>query len=259
MAKNEAEFLFDFKFGDIVAKLHLGAQMAVKGKLTTDDKLFNTGILNNDINAKPENKGNVEFNVENKDGVYEIGIVRAISYKPIIYEKSDKKLQDLMKKQKQSKITDKPNDAIQKRKDEIVKENKKREENLKKEVTTHKNNSFQVIKQYMTIFAGKEVSSAITESSLVQHLVDDKIGSSDNPKFDDFRIPPQYLTMLQKIKSDLMDNNNEYLSKISGGGSTLTTPDILFKAPYKDPEQTRTMYVAIKVAYSIDYRGVKEA
>lgn len=254
MAKNDAEFLFEYKLSDVIAKLHLGAQMAIKGKITNDDKLFNTGILNNNIGAKPENKGNVEFDIENKDGVYELGIVRAIYYKPFIYEKTDKKLQDLMKKQKKSGITDKPNDAVNKRKEEIEKENKKREESLKKEVTTHRNNAFQVIKQYMTIFSGKEVASAITDASLTQHLVDEKVGNSDNPKFDNFRIPPQYLKEIQGEVSD-----PTYISKVSSQGAILTTPDIVFKAPYKDSEKERTMYVAIKVAFSIDYRGVKEA
>lgn len=127
--------LFILSASKLIAKLHLAGMQTVKTK-----NLINTGIIDYDEGAKPENPGKVDFNLENKEGVYEVGIWKLISYEldPMTKEANDSELKKLMDeknklieklKKKDPKITDetiskdqeisKKDEEIQKRKEKL--------------------------------------------------------------------------------------------------------------------------------------------
>ena len=73
----EPEILFEVDASKILAKLHLGALEAVKQWLS-EGFFVNTGIKNDNPSAKPDNPGNVEFDLTN--GTYEVGYVTSIDF-----------------------------------------------------------------------------------------------------------------------------------------------------------------------------------
>lgn len=75
----EPEILFEVNASQILAKLHLaGLQPCTYDR--NKEFIINTGIKNDNPNAKPENPGNVEFDLGNAQGEYEIGFVTEAKY-----------------------------------------------------------------------------------------------------------------------------------------------------------------------------------
>lgn len=74
---SEPEILFEVNASQILAKMHLaGLQPCSYDK--NKEFIVNTGIKNDDPNAKPDNPGKVEFDLGNSQGEYEIGYVTEI-------------------------------------------------------------------------------------------------------------------------------------------------------------------------------------
>ena len=69
--------LFDVNAQQIIAKLHLAAKE--QANVGANTIIVNTGIVN-DKNAKPENPGDVSFDLKNSSHTYQVGIIQQIQY-----------------------------------------------------------------------------------------------------------------------------------------------------------------------------------
>ena len=110
--------LFEVDASQIIAKLHLAGVQAVS--LEKDEFIVNTGILNDDANAKPDKPGKVMFDLKNSSGEYQAGFATWLEYHKtyelenlmndlsqllakVVGDKS--KLQDKDKKEQQKQIS----------------------------------------------------------------------------------------------------------------------------------------------------------
>lgn len=71
--------LFEVDASQILAKLHLAGLNSIKKK--NDEFIVNTGILNDNQKASPENPGKVSFDLTNQSSEYEVGYVMQIEYR----------------------------------------------------------------------------------------------------------------------------------------------------------------------------------
>lgn len=99
---NPNDAIFEIDAGKILAKLHLAGQQAIPNAIP-----INTGIVNPVAKADPSKPGNVEFNLDNKNGQYEFGVLKLLSYQVPIDVSKNKKLADLYKKLEKAKEKDK--------------------------------------------------------------------------------------------------------------------------------------------------------
>lgn len=99
---NPNDAIFEIDAGKILAKLHLAGQQAIPNAIP-----INTGIVNPVAKADPSKPGNVEFNLDNKSGQYEFGVLKLLSYQVPIDVSKNKKLADLYKKLEKAKEKDK--------------------------------------------------------------------------------------------------------------------------------------------------------
>lgn len=67
--------IFEVNAGAILTKLHLAGQSQVP-----NGTVINTAIKNPDKKATPDKPGNVEFDLENKSGEYQLAIIRPLEY-----------------------------------------------------------------------------------------------------------------------------------------------------------------------------------
>lgn len=88
--------LFDVDASQILAKLHLAGRQPLT--MSENQFIVNTGIVNDDLKAKPDKVGNVKFDLKNSRGVYEVGYVTVLSYRKNINAKNDKHAFDEYKK-----------------------------------------------------------------------------------------------------------------------------------------------------------------
>lgn len=68
------DIVFEINAEDVIAKLHLAGVMACKYDKNTSF-IVNSGIKDDDPNAKPESPGKVKFMLDNSQGTYELGFV----------------------------------------------------------------------------------------------------------------------------------------------------------------------------------------
>lgn len=59
------EIVFEINAADMIAKLHLGGVMACDRYDKNTSFIVNTGIIDDDPNAKPDSPGKVKFNLDN--------------------------------------------------------------------------------------------------------------------------------------------------------------------------------------------------
>lgn len=71
--------LFEVDASEILAKLHLAGLQAIT--IPSGSFIVNTGIIKDNPSAKPDNPGDVRFNLANKLGEYQVGYVTDIVYK----------------------------------------------------------------------------------------------------------------------------------------------------------------------------------
>ena len=116
---DEPKALFEVDASKILAKLHLAGVQSIK--LDAGEFFVNSGIKNDDPNAKPDNPGKVEFDLTNAKGEYEVGYVGSIKY-----ERSfdvQKKLDELAKefsKEAGKEFLAKTKDADDKHKKDLI-------------------------------------------------------------------------------------------------------------------------------------------
>ena len=71
--------LFEVDASQILAKLHLAGIQSIK--IENGEFLVNTGILNDNANAKPDSPGDIKFDLTNKTGEYQVGYATQIEYR----------------------------------------------------------------------------------------------------------------------------------------------------------------------------------
>lgn len=71
--------LFEVDASEIIAKLHLAGLQSIK--IESGEFLVNTGIINDNPKAKPDDPGDVKFDLKNTSKEYEVGYAMTISYK----------------------------------------------------------------------------------------------------------------------------------------------------------------------------------
>lgn len=72
------QMLFEVDASQIIAKLHLAGLQGIK--IPPNEFLINTGIVDDDPNAKPDNPGKVTFDLKNSSYEYEVGYVTDLVY-----------------------------------------------------------------------------------------------------------------------------------------------------------------------------------
>lgn len=116
--------LFDVDAAQILAKLHLAGIQSIS--IPNDEFIINTGIKNDNPNAKPDNPGKVTFDLKNSTNEYQVGYTMFIEYKKS-YGLDDQinKLEQLMANLTDGKIDQKSTDPKVKKKIEEIEEKKK--------------------------------------------------------------------------------------------------------------------------------------
>lgn len=211
-------FLFEVDASKIIAKLHLAGRQPLKIDTGVGEMLANTGIKDDDMNAKPDNPGKVTFDLTNNSKEYQVGYVVPIMYhKNYGIDEALKKVKDAYQKAigKDSRIDStidskeqkefstaidtllamlnkddqpKKSDLVSEEKinelDAIVQEQQKvDEDNYKKEVATAKNKALKQIVEYMNVFAGKDNVGTINEESFGQVFVADTVKDPNDKNF----------------------------------------------------------------------------
>lgn len=222
---NTDNILFKFDAGKIIAKLHLGA-------CQTHDKLlfFNTGIINNEeIPPDKCNNSKINFDLKNKNGLYEIGVIITdeMTYnitEPINIDSSeDNSVTDTSSKDESSKDTSSKDESsegesmdseyiVQKfydfddtdnvtDNDNLNKNIKDRDEFLNKQKTI----ALSYLKDYMTEFGGIDEANKIQLEDIVVIQLSEKF--SDPYKIKKY---PKYI-IPSLDKKEL--SNKKYIEK----------------------------------------------
>ena len=205
--------LFEVDASKIVAKLHLAGRQPLKIEYGKGEFLANTGVVDDDIKATPENPGKVSFDIAKKS--YQVGYVVAVQYfKKYGIEDALKKLRDAFEKaigddskidtsitsdeqkaydaaQEEFKkyfINDKEqleafknNDTFLTKEgisslDDVVKAaQEKDEESYNAALETAKKKAYDQISKYLNVFAGKDNVNAFSADSLGQVFVAESV------------------------------------------------------------------------------------
>lgn len=202
---DEPKVLFEVDASKILAKLHLAGVQSIK--LDAGEFFINSGIKNDDPNAKPDNPGKVEFDLTNAQGEYEVGYVGSIKY-----ERSfdvQKKLDELAKefsKEADKELLAKTKDTDDKHKKDLIdqlekdagikvksledikaaqeeakKQNESNMEDYNDQRDAIKKKAAIAIKKYLTVFAGEDKAKGVSEDSLVMINISDKAKDSKDP------------------------------------------------------------------------------
>lgn len=91
------QMLFEVDASQIIAKLHLAGLQGID--IPNGEFIVNTGIINDDSKATPDNPGKVSFDLTNKQYEYEVGYVVDLEYKKSFgLEKIPDQIQDILSK-----------------------------------------------------------------------------------------------------------------------------------------------------------------
>ena len=134
--------LFEVDASKIVAKLHLAGRQPLEIEYGKGEFLANTGVVDDDVKATPENPGKVSFDIARKS--YQVGYVVAVQYfKKYGIEDALKKLKDAFEKAigNSSKIDTSVTSDEQKAYDVAQEEFKKYFINDKEQLEAFKNNN----------------------------------------------------------------------------------------------------------------------
>ena len=214
---DEPEILFEIDASKILAKLHFGGKAAAGAD--ANSFIVNTGIKDDTDNGSPEDPGNTTFDLENSQGIYEVGYVTEITYskKVSIYrtalldyskneaqvqtnnskepltgdnKKSEAERMELEKKfidkwQKQGEIISKkfkgmsPKD-ISAELDKLEKDAAKESEKYSAALDKAKDSASKRLQSYMTNFAGPDAGKNVTVESLFMINISDSIKDSND-------------------------------------------------------------------------------
>ena len=228
---DEPKVLFEVDASKILAKLHLAGVQSIK--LDAGEFFVNSGIKNDDPNAKPDNPGKVEFDLTNAQGEYEVGYVGSIKYERSFDVR--KKLDELAKefsKEADKELLAKTKDTDDKHKKDLIdqlekdagikvksledikaaqeeakKQNESNMEDYNDQRDAIKKKAAIAIKQYLTVFAGADKANGVSEDSLVMINISDKAKDSKDPALvKNFEIRPlsdkEKELMLKKFQAD---------------------------------------------------------
>lgn len=199
--------IFDIDAGVLLAKLHLAAKDQVK----TDNGMFivNTGILNPNDSAKPENIGNVNFDLGNKSGEYQLGIAKLFEYQLQIDLKKQKKLVDLDKELVKAEEKDKKEKEKQKLTDKDVDKKSAALDVQKK-----------IIKAYNDLLKGFKVKEfKVSESDIENNKIEFKAAQKqffDNVAKENETRKTELETNLTKAKNEGFKSLQTYFKTFSG-------------------------------------------
>lgn len=211
--------LFEVDAAKILAKLHLAGRQATGG----NGFIVNTGILDDDDKAKPDNPGNVAFDLKNKTGDYQVGYVIDIRYtKTYGLDSTLSQLSELVAKKANAKVDAKVDDKDEKLEVELkdkvkaafastkekldeklldsvdglkeVKELankvlKNESEDYKKAIDAVKAEAIKNLKAYLNVFAGADNVNAFSDANMI--TVSSKVkGPNDKSLVSDYEIQP---------------------------------------------------------------------
>ena len=210
--------LFEVDASQILAKLHLAGLQTFKTNDKAKEFIVNTGIKNDNPDAKPDNPGNVTFDLKNSSGEYEVGFVTEIQYKKTFKFEDDfdinngiSQLEKIISSKSDSKLDDKIDEKTEKEKTEL--QNRIREilslddndfplndlENintLKDEKATELSNSsidgyedavnakmpiaLNMLNAYMKVFAGADNVKTINEDNIATIIISSNTKDSND-------------------------------------------------------------------------------
>ncbi len=244
--------LFEVDASQIIAKLHLAGRQAIKHLLKDGNFVVNTGIVNDNESATPDNPKNVSFDLKNPTGEYEVGITLELAYhKTYELENTLNTLQELLAKTigKNSSLSDKDNKSAQesinkltsqlisvftdygiKYKDEQLKDvdglnsfkkdiksiiSKNDEEQYNKAKDEAMKSASQILNLYMAAFAGKDNFSKISSDSSMKMIdISDKVkGPNDKSLVSMFEVQPMSEQEKAKMVEQFKINYKEDPSK----------------------------------------------
>lgn len=229
---DEPKVLFEVDASKILAKLHLAGVQSIK--LDVGEFFVNSGIKNDDPNAKPDNPGKVEFDLTNAQGEYEVGYVGSIKYERSfdIQKKLDELAKEFSKEAAGKELLAKTKDADDKHKKDLIdqlekdagikvksledieaaqeeakKQNESNMEDYNDQRDKIKRKAAIAIKKYLTVFAGEDKAKGVSEDSLVMINISDKVKDSKDPALvKNFEIRPlsdkEKELMLKKFQAD---------------------------------------------------------
>lgn len=158
------ETLFSIDAKKILAKLHIAARQQANNDLA----IINTGIINDDMNATPENPGNkISFDFDNKKMEYEVGIVKAIpQYKVSFSELFGKDYVEVLSS-KLSKLNNIFKENSEELRKKITKLNEDAEKFNKKQFETIQKEAFEQLTTYFNNFVGRNNIKSFNADSMI--------------------------------------------------------------------------------------------
>lgn len=206
--ENSNDPVFDIDAEILLAKLHLAA----KEQTITDQGMFvvNTGIKNSDDNAKPNNIGNVTFDLNNNTGEYQLGVAKLFNYQLQVDIKKLKIFQDLDKELAKAVEKDKKNNKQKKLTDTT--DNNKITESIKVQK--------KIIKEYLNLVKGfNEKDFKVSESDIEKETVKFDIAKKqflENVKKENETRNKKLQEDLQKLQSEAFKSIQTYFTVFAG-------------------------------------------
>lgn len=204
-----SDVLFEVDASQILAKLHLAGLQPLSGYDKKTEFIVNTGIKNDNQNAKPDNPGKVEFDLKNSSGEYEVGFVMNIKYtrgfnvddklndiQQIISKNANKKLDaeiddkeqkrlEELKKQIKTIVPDLKDDDIKsyegiEKAIKTYKSNKKQDDDYAVKVNEGKEKAKEFLTTYMRVFAGTDNVKDISLDNIAAIEISQKVKDSND-------------------------------------------------------------------------------
>ncbi len=263
-----SDVLFEVDASQILAKLHLAGLQPCKYD-QPKEFFVNTGIKNDDPNAKPDKPGKVTFDLKNSSGEYEIGFVMEIQYKKEFgVENKFNEIQKIIAKTANTKIDSKlepkEQEDLDKLKDEIAaitgvsKKELKDQDSIDNAIENYKSNiakdnktasydgfndavkeaskkALANLNKYMSVFAGKDNVKPIDEKNSSVIVISPKVkDANDSSLVKMFEIVPISDAENAKQMADFratIENNRAAFEKDSKKKNCIQK--ICFKAKYE--------------------------